>query len=94
MRSRLLYRLLGLALLAWIGVESSVYCPVVNGVPWKLFREKCYYRYYAPSGINGTPAEDAEEHYKTWFEAREECAKLGAKLASVHDQATQEKVQG
>ncbi|KAH7704318.1 hypothetical protein AAVH_28487 [Aphelenchoides avenae] len=69
---------------------SGVYCPTVNGISWTLFREKCYYRYYAPFGIKGTSAEDGQTYYKTWFEARAECAKIGAKLASVHDQATQE----
>ncbi|KAH7710728.1 macrophage mannose receptor 1 [Aphelenchoides avenae] len=58
------------------------YCPVVHGMVATLFRRKCYYRHSAPR---------IEDH-KTWFESREECAKLGAKLASVHDNATQEKL--
>ncbi|KAH7704324.1 hypothetical protein AAVH_28493 [Aphelenchoides avenae] len=70
--------------------SSGVYCPAVNGVPWALFRENCYYRYYASFGIKGTSYDYAQKQYRTWFEARAACAKLGAKLASVHDQATQE----
>ncbi|KAH7710735.1 hypothetical protein AAVH_21996 [Aphelenchoides avenae] len=42
--------------------------------------------------MTGISSEVYNKHYKTWFEAREECAKLGAKLVSVHDQATHEKL--
>ncbi|KAH7701543.1 hypothetical protein AAVH_31321 [Aphelenchoides avenae] len=68
--------------------SPDVYCPAVNGISWTLFREKCYHRYSASFDIHGASPADLEKHYKTWFEAREECAKFGAKLASVHDQAT------
>ncbi|KAH7721330.1 hypothetical protein AAVH_11186 [Aphelenchoides avenae] len=56
-------------------------CPQDNGT-WVLFRGKCYYRY---SGA--TP-----ELYKTWFQARDDCRRMNAKLVSIHDQATNDKM--
>ncbi|KAH7721332.1 hypothetical protein AAVH_11188 [Aphelenchoides avenae] len=73
------------------------YCKTVEGMVGTLFRKKCYYQYsapvpYATEGEKYTA--ETEKYYRTWFEARDECRRLGlgARLASVHDEATHEKL--
>lgn len=70
--------------------SPGFHCAVVSGIPWTLFREKCYYVSTCICSLSKQSllallcslrdrrdsGEDVERHYKTWFEAREECAML------------------
>ncbi|KAH7721329.1 hypothetical protein AAVH_11185 [Aphelenchoides avenae] len=60
---------------------GQYYCPQEDGT-WVLFRGKCYYRYSAATTAG----------YKSWFQARDDCLKMNAKLVSIHDRVTNDKM--
>ncbi|KAH7714240.1 hypothetical protein AAVH_18397 [Aphelenchoides avenae] len=56
-------------------------CEQVDGKVWTLFRGKCYYVYSSPTN-------DSRAGYKTFFDAQQECAAMGAIVATVTDEQT------
>ncbi|KAH7687829.1 hypothetical protein AAVH_40618, partial [Aphelenchoides avenae] len=57
------------------------YCEQVDGKRWTLFQGKCFYVYSSPTN-------DSRAGYKTFFDAQQECAAMGAIVATVTDEQT------